>query len=416
VGNNVPKFWDALLRGESGIKPITHFDASEWPVTIAGYIHDFDPSGIIDGKLQKNTSRYQQFALAATAQAMAQAGFKVVGEDQKGNIYGSDLSTLMVIDGDRMGVIYGSGVGGFEAHDNQCEVLRAKGIGRVSPHLVTMMIPDTAAGLISIEYRAKGINYAPVAACASSTFAVGEAFRNIRDGYADIIITGGSEAAITPLGFGSFVAPRALSKRNDNPTGASRPFDIDRDGFVMSEGAATLVLENWDFAKARGANILAEVVGYGFSADAHHLTAPDPTGDGARRSMALALQVAGLEADHIGYISAHGTATVGGDVPETLAIRDLFGERKYAPPISSVKSTIGHTLGASGAIELVACIEAMRTGLIPPTINLDNIDPACGDLDFVPNEAKKANTKINFVIKNSFGFGGHNASIVLARV
>jgi 3-oxoacyl-[acyl-carrier-protein] synthase II len=394
VGIGVESVWDALAAGRSGIGPITTFDTTEYPVRFAGSVDDFDPSSSLDVKEARRMSRFQQFAVVAADEAIADAGL-------------TDFDTS---EAERFGVIVGSGIGGLQLMEEQTRVLHERGPSRVSPFLVPGMIIDVAAGLISIRHGFKGVNYAPVSACATGNHAIGEAFEAIRRGSADVVVAGGFDAGVTPLGLAGFAAARALSTRNDDPTGASRPFDANRDGFVIGEGGAVLVLEEWDHAVARGAKIRAELLGYGATADAYHVTAPAPDGNGARRAMKLAVEQAGVDRSEVGYINAHGTSTPLGDAAETGAIREVFGATP--PPVSSTKSMTGHLLGGAAAIEAVACIRALETGILPPTINYTDADPAC-DLDYVPNVARKADPSV--ALSNSFGFGGHNASIVFGR-
>ena len=390
LGVGVDATWSALVAGRSGARPITHFDASEYSTRFAATLPEWDPSPWVDGKEARRMSRFQQFAVAAADEALAQSG--------------------LVIDADnaeRVGVIVGSGIGGLDAMENAHSVLLERGPSRVTPFLVPMMIVDLAAGLISIRTGARGINYAPVSACATGNHAIGEAGEAIRRGDADAIIAGGFDCGVTPLGLAGFAAARALSTRNDDPEGASRPFDAGRDGFVIGEGGGILVLEEWESAVARGAEILAELSGYGATADAYHITAPATDGNGARRAMTAALRQAGLAPDGVDYINPHGTSTPLGDIAETGAIKAVFGAD--APPVSSTKSMTGHTLGGAGALEAVVCILAMRTGTLPPTINLTDPDPHC-DLDYVPNVAREASVRA--ALSNSFGFGGHNACLL----
>ena len=394
VGVGVDVAWESMLAGRSGIRTLTAFDTTDYTVHFGGYIDDFDPSGVLDSKEARRMSRFQQFAMVAACEAMEDAGFSVVDPGES----------------ERFGVIVGSGIGGLGLMEEQVRILHERGPSRVSPTLVPGMIVDLAAGHISIRYGLRGINYAPVSACATGNHSIGEAFEAIRRGTADVVLAGGFDAGITPLGLAGFSAARALSTRNDDPAGASRPFDAGRDGFVMGEGGAILVLEDWDHAVARGADIRAEVVGYGATADAYHITAPHPEGDGAKRALRLAMSQAGVSPADVGYINAHGTSTQLGDAAETGAIKEVFGSD--APPVSSTKSMTGHLLGGAAAIEAVACVRALQTGILPPTINLTDPDPAC-DLDYVPNVARKTDPDI--AMSNSFGFGGHNATIVLAR-
>jgi len=393
VGIGVDAFWDSLAHGRSGIGPIEHFDASEYATRIAGYVSDFDPTISIDKKEARRMSRFQQFAVVAADEAVADAGLEFDEEEA-----------------DRVGVIVGSGVGGLGFMEDQHAILLERGPRRISPFLVPMMITDLAAGHISIRHGAKGINYSPVSACATGSHAIGEATEAIARGSADVIIAGGFDSGVTPLGVAGFAAARAMSTRNDDPLHASRPFDLDRDGFVIAEGGAVVVLEEWGRATARGARIYGELSGYGASADAYHITSPEPTGDGAARAMRHALTRANMSVSDIGYINAHGTSTPQGDAIETRAVKSVFGSD--APPVSSTKSMTGHLLGGAGAIEAVACTLALNHGLLPPTINLENPDPAC-DLDYVPNMAREV--KVNAVMSNSFGFGGHNATLIISR-
>lgn len=393
IGTGVENFAASLAAGRSGVAPITHFDASEFSARFAASVDDFDPQEFLDAKEARRMARFQQFAIAAALEAASDAGLEF-DEDEA----------------DRIGVIVGSGIGGLHAMEEQNQRLLEGGPRKVSPFVVPMMIVDLAAGLISIRLGAKGINYAPVSACATGTHAIGEATEAIARGQADVVIAGGVDAAITPLGIAGFASARALSTRNDDPTAASRPFDVGRDGFVMGEGAGVLVLEEWDRAHSRGARIYGELSGYGATADAHHITAPAPDGDGAVRAMRQALSRADLAPSDIGYINAHGTSTPQGDVIETRSIKEVFGQ--HAPPVSSTKSMMGHLLGGAGAVEAVACALALADDLLPPTINLDDPDPEC-DLDYIPHTAR--NVRVDAVMSNSFGFGGHNATIILSR-
>lgn len=390
VGVGPDAIWDSISNGRSGVGPITAFDVSAYPTRFAACVDDWDPSPWIEPKEARRMARFQQFALASALMAVEDAGL-VIDENNA----------------ERVGVIVGSGIGGLGTMEEQKEVLDAKGPGRVSPFLVPMMIVDLAAGHISIKLGAKGINYAPVSACATGNHSIGEAGEAIRRGDADVIIAGGFDCGVTPLGLAGFSAARSLSTRNDDPVAASRPFDADRDGFVMGEGGGVVVLEELEHARARGARIYGELAGYGASADAYHLTAPDPTGDGARRAMLQALSRAGIAASAIDYVNAHGTSTGLGDAAETGAIKQVFGAD--TPPVSSTKSMTGHLLGGAGALEAVICLQAMRHGVLPPTINYTTPDPAC-DLDYVPNEARPA--RIGALLSNSFGFGGHNATLL----
>jgi 3-oxoacyl-[acyl-carrier-protein] synthase II len=394
TGIGTAAMWDSLANGRSGISEIEHFDASAYSTRFAGYIKDFDSSQVIDKKEARRMSRFQQFAMVAAEEAMRDAGLTEIDD-----AYGL-----------RAGCIVGSGIGGIGTMEDQHTILLERGPSRVSPFVVPMMIVDLAAGHISIRYGLKGINYAPVSACASGSHAIGEAAEVIRRGDADMIIAGGFDAGVTPLGVAGFAAARALSQRNDDPTAASRPWDSGRDGFVIAEGGGLLVLEDWDSAVARGAHIRAEVLGYGATADAYHITAPAPDGNGAIRAMKQALAQAGLEPSTVGYINAHGTSTEVGDIAETNAIKAVFGEK--TPLVSSTKSMMGHMLGGAGAAEAAVCVLALESGLVPPTINLTDPDPAC-DLDYVPNVARQVDLQVT--MSNSFGFGGHNATLILGR-
>ncbi len=391
VGIGVDAYWRSLVEGRSGVGPITMFDASEFPSRIAGMIEEFDPSDVLGPKEVRRMSRFIQFSVVAAEEAVRNAALDV-GDDEDG----------------RVGVIFGSGIGGLEVMESQHLKLLEGGARKVTPFLVPMMIADLAAGYISMRFGAKGINYCPVSACATATHAIGEAGEAIRRGAADVVITGGADAAVTRLGLAGFCAARALSTRNDDPEAASRPFDLGRDGFVMGEGGAALIVEAWDYAEARGATILGELLGYGASGDAYHMTAPDPEGRGAIRAMRAALAQAELAPSDISYVNAHGTSTPAGDIAEAFAGRALFGDT--GPAIARTKSMTGHLLGGAGAIELVASVLAVRESRMPPTINLTDPDPEC-DLDHVANEARTA--PVAAAMSNSFGFGGHNATLIV---
>lgn len=395
VGIGIESFWSNLLDGKSGIGPVTKFDVSEMSTKIAGEVKDFNASDYIDKKEAKRMDLYTQYAVSAARMAVEDSGL---------DLEKTDL--------DRMAVILGSGIGGLYTMEEQCRVLVDKGPKRISPFLVPMMIVNMAAGQISITLGAKGPNYTVVSACASGTNAVGDAFNLIQRGSADIVVTGGTEASITPLGFAGFCSMKAMSTRNDEPTKASRPFDRDRDGFVMGEGSVILILESLEHAQKRGAKIYAEVLGYGASADAHHITAPAPEGEGAARAMSIAIRDAGLRPEDIDYINAHGTSTDLNDKYETLAIKQVFGEHAKSVLVSSTKSMTGHLLGAAGALELAVLALAIRDNKVPPTINYENPDPEC-DLDYVPNVYR--DKEVNFALSNSLGFGGHNATVVFGK-
>ena len=397
VGNEVASFWNSLVSGISGIGTVQAFDISKFDCRIAGEVKNFDPAPAFKNpKDARRVDRATQLAFAAAKEAMAHAG-----------LIGASLNF------ERAGVLVGSGVGGLKSLEDQITVLQAKGPGRVSPFVIPNMIANISAGLISMEYGFQGPNFAVVTACATGNQCVGESWRLIRDDEADVIIAGGTEAACTPIGMAGFAAMRAMSTRNDAPEKASRPFDKDRDGFLLGEGAGVVIVEELEHAKKRGAVILAEVVGHGNTADAYHMTAPAPQGAGAARAMKAALRHARLAPEQISYVNAHGTSTPQGDLCETQAIKSVFGAfAKNGLLISSTKSMTGHLLGAAGAIEMVACVKAIQTGLIPPTINLDNPDPEC-DLDYVPHKAREA--RVEVAMNNSFGFGGHNATTVLRK-
>lgn len=398
VGNDVNSFWDALVAGRSGAGPITAFDASAFECRIAAEVKGFEPaSGFKNPRDARRADRYTQLAVAAAKQAVIDAGIA------DGN--GLDL--------DRIGVMIGSGIGGLITLENQHAVYLEKGPGRLSPFLIPMLIGNIASGIVAMEHGFRGPNFAVVTACATSAQCIGEGWRVIRDGDADMIIAGGSEAAICPMGIGGFASMRAVSFRNDDPQAASRPWDKDRDGFVMGEGAGIVVIETLEHAKKRGAKIYCELVGYGLSADAHHLSAPDPEGAGAAKAMNLALKRSGVALGDVGYINAHGTSTPLGDICETLAIKRVFGDGAKKIPVSSSKSMVGHLLGAAGAVETIACVKTIESGTIHPTINLAEPDPQC-DLDYVPNVARQA--RVDVAMSNSFGFGGHNCCLVLKRV
>ncbi len=392
LGTGLERNWEALMAGRSGIDRITRFDASNFPVRIAGEVRDFNPEDWIEKKDIKKMDLFIQFAVCCAEQAMRQSGFKVSEQNAE-----------------RVGVIIGVGIGGLctieECHKM---FLETGGTKRVSPFFIPRLIGNLAPGHIGIRYGAKGVNLTTTSACASGSHAIGEAFRLIRLGYLDAVIAGGSEAALTPLGLLGFAAMKALSERNDEPQRASRPFDRERDGFVMAEGAGVLVLEEREGALARGARILAEVVGYGSNADAYHITAPSPDGEGAARCMRMCLEDGEIDPNEVDYINAHATSTPQGDVAETMAIKTVFGERAAEIPVSSTKSMTGHLLGAAGAVESVFTVMAIERGMIPPTINYENPDPEC-DLDYVPNRPRPA--KIRVALNNSFGFGGTNTTL-----
>ena len=395
VGNNVKETWDAILAGKSGAAMITHFDASKHKTRFAAEVKGFDPVALFGPRESRKMDRFTQFASAVTVEALEQSGLKIDESNR-----------------DRVGVLIGTGIGGIGSLLEQAEVMRERGPDRVSPFLVPMMISDSAAGMLAIRFGARGPNMAIATACASGNNAIGEALEMIQRGAADVMIAGGSEAALVPVAMAGMNVMTALSTRNNDPQTASRPFDKERDGFLMGEGAGMLILESLAHAQARGANILAEVIGYGTTDDAHHISAPAENGAGAAIAMKLALENANLNLADIGYINAHGTSTPLNDKSETAAIKTVFGEQAYNVPISSTKSMTGHLLGASGALEAVFCILAIREEVLPATINYQTPDPEC-DLDYVPNQPRKASPK--HVMSNSFGFGGHNATLIFSR-
>ncbi len=395
LGLTTPHFWGGLIEGRSGIGPVTRFDTTSFASKIAGEVRGFDPGNYMDRKEAKRTDPFTQYALAAAKEAVEQSGLDTSEQN-----------------GERIGCIIGSGIGGTTTWEAQHRILLEKGPERVSPFFVPMMIADMASGQVSIVYGTRGSNFATVSACASGAHAVGEGFRLIGSGDLDACIAGGSEAPVTPLAMAGFCSMKALSFRNDDPPRASRPFDRDRDGFVMGEGAGVVILESEAHARARGATILAELAGYGSTADAHHITAPAPVGEGAARAMRLALESAGARLEEVDYINAHGTSTPLNDKYETMAIHTVFGEHAHKLAISSTKSMTGHLLGAAGAIELVATILTVRNDLLPPTINYETPDPEC-DLDYVPNRARPA--KVRFTLSNSLGFGGHNVTLAVRK-
>lgn len=394
VGLTVEESWNNLLAGRSGAGPITKFDASNQQVRFACEVKDFDPLLYIDRKEAKRFDLYAQYAMAAAHQAIVQAG----------------LDTAAIPDKQRIGVVMGSGIGGMQTFEDNCRAFFEKGPDRVSPFFVPMFISNMSAGLISIRYGFQGPNFATVSACASSAHAIGEAFRMIRDGQADAMISGGSEAAITGLTIAAFANMKAMSTRNESPSEASRPFDKDRDGFVLGDGSAVVVLEELGHAERRGANILGEVIGYGLSADAYHMSAPSPGGEGAQRSMTICLADGNIDPTRVGYVNAHGTSTPLGDIAETNAVKQAFGNHAYELIFGSTKSMTGHLLGGAGALEFVVALLAATTGNIPPTINQVTPDPEC-DLNPAPN--RMVHREVDVAISNAFGFGGHNATLAV---
>lgn len=397
VGNDPETAWQALLAGESGAGPITQFDAEAFDVRFACEVDAFEPEAYMDRKEARRTDRFSQFALAATQQAMRQAGLE-------GNLDG--------IDKDRVGVLIGSGIGGIRTFEEQARTLVEKGPGRVSPFFVPMFIPDIAAGLVSMRYGFRGPNYATVSACSSSAHALAGAYRIIQRGEAEVMVAGGAEATVTPLTVAGFASMKALSKRNDEPEKASRPFDGGRDGFVLGEGGATLILESLEHATARGATILGEFLGAGQSADAHHMTAPAPGGAGAQLAIRGALKDAALNPEDVDYINAHGTSTPANDLNETLAVKAVFGEHARKLVVGSTKSMTGHLLGAAGAVEAAISLLVIRDGAIPPTINFEIQDPDC-DLEYA--HGGRMNRHVGVALSNSFGFGGHNVCLAFGE-
>ncbi len=396
IGNTVADYWTGLTSGRNGVAPITLFDASAHACRFAAEVKAFDPSGYLEAKEAKRWDRFCKFGVVAAKQALADSGLEITDANAH-----------------RIGISIGSGVGGLLTMETQAHVLADKGPGRVSPFTVPMMIPNMATGLAAIALGAKGPSSAVATACAAGSNAIGDAFRILQLGKADAMICGGAESAITPLGVAGFASAKALSFRNDDPVTASRPFDAERDGFVIGEGAGLLVLETLAHAEARGATVLAEIVGYGTTCDAHHITAPTPGGVGGAAAIRLALDDAALAPECVGYINAHGTSTPANDSNETAAIKSALGDRATQIPVSSTKSMTGHLLGGSGGIEAVASILAIRHGVVPPTINYANPDPNC-DLDVVPNTAREAT--LDAVLSNSFGFGGHNVCLAFRRM
>ena len=395
LANDWPNTWKALAAGISGVAPITHFDASRYKARFAAEVKGFDPVALFGSKEARRMDRFTQFALAAALQAVEHSGLKIDDANR-----------------DRVGALIGTGIGGVATMTEQITVLAERGPDRVSPFLVPMMLADTAPGIVAIKLGIRGPNLAVITACATGSNTIGEAAEMIRRGSADAILAGGAEAAVVPLALAGLGVMNALSTRNDDPQRASRPFDLNRDGFVIGEGAAVLVLESLEYAQGRGARILAEVTGYGTSDDAYHISAPAENGAGAALCMNLALENANLGTEDVDYINAHGTSTLLNDKSETAAIKTVFGAQAYKVPISSTKSMTGHLLGASGALEAAVCVQVFLDGLLPPTINYETPDPEC-DLDYVPNRARQK--AVRHVMSNSFGFGGHNATLIFSR-
>ena len=395
LGSDVETFWRRLIAGESGIGPVTRFDTTKYDTRIAGEVQGNRPEDYMDRKDIRRTDLFVQYAIGATAQAVKQAGV-----------------SPETVDPNRYGVVVGSGIGGIATFEDQHRTLLEKGPSRVSPFFIPMMISDMASGQVSIQFGAKGPNYCTVSACSSGAHAVGDAFRIIQHNEAEVMISGGAEAPITPVSFAGFCSMKAMSTRNDEPQRASRPFDAQRDGFVMGEGAGIVVLEELEHAKKRGVKILAEIVGYGATGDAHHMTAPAPEGEGAARAMREAIRDSGLPIESFGYLNAHGTSTPLNDKFETQAIKSVFGEQAKKLPVSSTKSMTGHLLGAAGGLETIICVLALERHILPPTINYKTPDPDC-DLDYVPNTARAV--ELQAALSNSLGFGGHNVTLALSR-
>jgi 3-oxoacyl-[acyl-carrier-protein] synthase II len=395
IGNTLTEYWDGLMAGRNGIGPITLFDASRHDCRFAGEVKNYDPLLYLDRKEAKRMDRFAQFAVSASKQAIADANLTI-----------NDLNA------EQIGVLIGTGIGGLKVLEDQQEVYLTKGPDRCSPFMIPMMIANMAAGLTAIHLGAKGPNSCSVTACAAGSNAIGDAFRLIQQGYAQAMICGGTEAAVTPLSLAGFAACKALSTRNDDPTHASRPFDQDRDGFVMGEGVGVLVLESLEHAISRGARIYGEIIGYGMTCDAYHMTSPVPGGEGAARAISLALKDASITPDQVSYINAHGTSTPANDSTETAAIKKALGQHAHKVAISSTKSMTGHLLGGSGGIEAVATVMAIANDRVPPTINLQNPDPDC-DLDYIPHTSREHT--VNVALSNSFGFGGHNVTLVFKK-
>ena len=396
LGNDLDTFWQNLITSQCGIDKISAFDTSAFATQIAGEVKNFDPTPAFPSPKEiRRTDRYSQFGIYAGWSALKDSGLEL----EKENL-------------DEVGVFLGSGIGGLATTSEQHKILLERGPGRMSPFTIPMLIGNMASGLISMYFNLRGPNFATCSACATANHAIGEAWRTIKAGDASVMFAGGSEAAVIPIGIGGFCAMRAMSTRNDDPKHASRPFDKDRDGFVMGEGAGVLVLEELEHAKKRGAKIYCEISGYGNTADAHHLTSPSPGGEGAARCMKMALRTGGLNLEDVNYINAHGTSTPVGDIAETQAIKSVFGEHAKKLAVSSTKGATGHMLGAAGAVEMAACALAIKNSIVPPTINLQNPDPEC-DLDYVPNTAREM--PVNAIVNNSFGFGGHNSTIAAKK-
>lgn len=396
VGNNLNDFWSSLLEGKSGVGILSAFDSAKFDSHIAAEVKNFNPDTVLNSKQLRRMDRFVQFGVYAAKMAFDDSGIDMTKEDAN-----------------RMGVLVGSGIGGLHTIEEQVEIYLTKGPSRLSPFLIPMLIVNMASGQISITLGFKGPNSCVATACASGTHAIGDAFKIIQRGDADVMVTGGTEGCITPVGFGGFCALKALSTRNDDPLHASRPFDKNRDGFVMGEGAGILIVEEMEHAKARGAKIYCELIGYGMTGDAYHMTAPDPTGDGAAACLTACVKDAGIALEEVGYINAHGTSTKYNDEIETKAIKRVFGKYAYKLAVSSTKSVTGHLLGAAGGVEAIACAMALKHDILPPTINYETPDPEC-DLDYVPNKPRKI--KVNVALSNSLGFGGHNTTIAMRKI
>jgi len=396
LGNDLNSFWQGLITGQCGIDKITSFDAAPFSTQIAGEVKNFDPTPAFPSPKEiRRTDRYSQFGVYAAWSALQDSGLDLTKENL-----------------DEIGVFLGSGIGGLQTTSEQLKILFERGPGRLSPFMIPMLISNMASGLVSMYFNLRGPNFATCSACATANHAIGEAWRTIKMGDAQVMLAGGAEATVVPIGIGGFCAMRAMSTRNDDPKTASRPFDKDRDGFVMGEGSGVIVLEELEHAKKRGAQIYCEIAGYGNTADAHHLTSPSPGGEGAARCMKMALRSGGLNLGDISYINAHGTSTPQGDVCETQAIKTVFGDYAKKLVVSSTKGATGHMLGAAGAVEMTACALAIKHNIVPPTINIQNQDPEC-DLDYVPNKAREM--QVNAIVNNSFGFGGHNSTIAAKK-
>jgi 3-oxoacyl-[acyl-carrier-protein] synthase II len=396
IGHDVSTFWSALIAGKIGVDRVTLFDATNFACQIGAEVRNWDVNQLMDPKEARRNDRYTHFGFVAAKQAVADAGLNMAVED-----------------GDRVGVIIGTGIGGMHTFETQLRILYDRGPRKVSPFTIPSLIGNMCSGLVAIELGARGPNFGMVSACATGTHSLGEAAHAIRRGDADVMVAGGSEAAITPFAYASFCSMKAMSTRNDDPRGASRPFDKNRDGFIMGEGAGILVLESLEHARARGAHVYCELAGYAATCDAYHITQPDPEGKGLSMAMRRALDSAGATPGEVDYINAHGTSTPYNDKYETLAIKKVFGEYSYSVPVSSTKSMTGHLLGAAGGIESVICVKAVEEGIVPPTMNLEEPDPDC-DLDYVPNVAREV--KVRTVLSNNLGFGGQNAAVVFRAI